>query len=696
MMADNYKILGQDVAKKGTGIFEDRVEFSSFVALALGSDAAHSTDGITWTATTLPNSGFWTPVVYGNGKFVSVNGNQGAISSTDGITWTLGEIPYDEWGSITYGDGKFVAVSNTSDDAAYSTDGITWGQTTLPMSGFWSSIAYGNGKFVAASSSSSAYSTDGINWTSSSIDSGIAGADLIFGNGKFVAVSNQQAAGAISTDGITWTATSLPAGLEGRSLAYGDGKFVVMSSGSYSAYSTDGITWTETAMPSYSSYSSVAYGNGKFVAVKSFSEFAALSTDGISWVETSLPSYNEWATVGYGEDLITVELSEANIIYNVPENAQASISSISLINTAEENVEYSLGVVKAEDVSDSVDTYSYFVDYPIFVSLSGTMVSYSYDGITWLESTVNDLEGGEWDTIAWGNNMFVASSYGGGFGYSTNGINWTTVTSTSIGGVIFADNKFVSSSLYSSTSYTSPNGITWTASPTSFNSASMAYGDGKFIAAPFFSSVGHYSTDGVTWDSFSFPGYGNWRVAYGNGIFLTTDVSTGSQIYSSTDGITWTFLSSGLSFQFLTYSGGKFIGGNGSTLLSSTDGINWASSDGLTEYWYDAAYSNGKFVAMAVNSYYAAYSTDAISWTQVLVSTESDRRLRIGVGLSSTQEEDFTNILGQSQTIIPTRSIEPNSVDEIVGGITLSAGDQIRIYSESPDLIAQVYGVEIA
>jgi hypothetical protein len=51
--------------------------------------------------------------------------------------------------------------------------------------------------------------------------------------------------------------------------------------------------------------------------------------------------------------------------------------------------------------------------------------------------------------------------------------------------------------------------------------------------------------------------------------------------------------------------------------------------------------------------------------------------------------------LSSTQTIIPTRSIEPNVVDEIVGGITLSAGDQIRIYSESPDLIAQVYGVEI-
>jgi hypothetical protein len=52
--------------------------------------------------------------------------------------------------------------------------------------------------------------------------------------------------------------------------------------------------------------------------------------------------------------------------------------------------------------------------------------------------------------------------------------------------------------------------------------------------------------------------------------------------------------------------------------------------------------------------------------------------------------------LSNSQTIIPARSIEPSAVDEIVGGITLSAGDQVIVFSESSDLVVQVYGVEIA
>jgi hypothetical protein len=40
------------------------------------------------------------------------------------------------------------------------------------------------------------------------------------------------------------------------------------------------------------------------------------------------------------------------------------------------------------------------------------------------------------------------------------------------------------------------------------------------------------------------------------------------------------------------------------------------------------------------------------------------------------------------------KSISPNQIDEIKGGITLSAGDKIKIFSPSSSLIVQVYGVE--
>jgi hypothetical protein len=91
----------------------------------------------------------------------------------------------------------------------------------------------------------------------------------------------------------------------------------------------------------------------------------------------------------------------------------------------------------------------------------------------------------------------------------------------------------------------------------------------------------------------------------------------------------------------------------------------------------------------------AAYSTDGITWTQTTLPTSSNNWRSVIYGQPIQQLQTTASSLSNTQTIIPTRSIEPNQVDEIVGGITLSPGDQIRVYSESEDLIVQVYGVEI-
>ena len=125
-----------------------------FVAVPNDSTAAYSTDGINWTAATLPSNKSWYSVCYGNGKFVAVSGGSSSTAaySTDGINWTAATLPSSaNWYSVCYGNGKFVAVANSSNTAAYSTDGINWMETTLPNSVKWLSVCYGNGKFVAIS-----------------------------------------------------------------------------------------------------------------------------------------------------------------------------------------------------------------------------------------------------------------------------------------------------------------------------------------------------------------------------------------------------------------------------------------------------------------------------------------------------------------------------------------------------------------
>jgi hypothetical protein len=64
---------------------------------------AYSTDGITWTASTLPASAGWISVTYGDDKFVTVAGNTNTAYSTDGITWTLSTMPASVlWKSVTH------------------------------------------------------------------------------------------------------------------------------------------------------------------------------------------------------------------------------------------------------------------------------------------------------------------------------------------------------------------------------------------------------------------------------------------------------------------------------------------------------------------------------------------------------------------------------------------------------------------
>ena len=109
---------------------------------------AYSTDGLNWVST-LESPGsprYWESVTFGNNTFVAVARTQASLAtSTDGITWTARTMPANaEWESVTFGNNTFVAVAYSSTSAASSTDGITWTLRTLPTSINWQSVTYGS------------------------------------------------------------------------------------------------------------------------------------------------------------------------------------------------------------------------------------------------------------------------------------------------------------------------------------------------------------------------------------------------------------------------------------------------------------------------------------------------------------------------------------------------------------------------
>jgi hypothetical protein len=123
---------------------------------AVSKYAAYSTDGITWSASTLPTTAQWSDVAFGNGLFVAVSATDSKTAySRDGITWSSSDIVYGPMAKIAYGQGVFVAVDALSGTAYTTEDGRNWEIRTVNDDGY-SAIGFGfaastgDGRFVTA------------------------------------------------------------------------------------------------------------------------------------------------------------------------------------------------------------------------------------------------------------------------------------------------------------------------------------------------------------------------------------------------------------------------------------------------------------------------------------------------------------------------------------------------------------------
>jgi hypothetical protein len=258
-----------------------------------GPSAAWSTDGLTWTASSLASAGNGS-VLFVAGSFYLAGGNT-LYRSTDGDTWTTVFHPSD--GRNLFGlatDGRALLVGSGTIPSApytlyYSADRVTFRETAaLPGSAINQSntllnAGYVNGRYFVnimsvlpgGNGATPTYTTtdEGATWTLST--SLVNTMLLATGNGRLVADGTSPAgiyACATSTDGTTFTFTHVDPFLRGvGSMGFAGGRFFYL--GSLSA-STDGVTWAALATvpapgPAGRGLLAIAYGNGRFVAVGS-------------------------------------------------------------------------------------------------------------------------------------------------------------------------------------------------------------------------------------------------------------------------------------------------------------------------------------------------------------------------------------------------------------------------------------------
>lgn len=229
------------------------------------------------------------------------------------------------------------------------------------------------------------------------------------------------------------------------------------------------------------------------------------------------------------------------------------------------------------------------------------------------------------NTVAYGDNLWLAGAVNGDIIYSSNGYSWTTVSSilggTTINQITYGNGLYVAVGESGKIS-TSANAITWSArtSGTSASLAACVYALGKYWIVG--NLVVLSSTDGVTWSTVSL-GISPPSTTFNNIKFLNNTliiVGASGTIVTSTDGINFTSRTSGTSasLQSVAYGNNIYVVvGNNGVIRTSTNLVTWTSRNAgalATEDINDIAFASYRFVVVATGLGNTGYSDDGITW----------------------------------------------------------------------------------
>lgn len=238
---------------------------------------------------------------------------------------------------------------------------------------------------------------------------------------------------------------------------------------------------------------------------------------------------------------------------------------------------------------------------------------------------------GTFPSMAFGAGVYVAVLQGTSTAYSSpDGITWTARslgTSQTWNKVIFANGIFLAVANASTAAATSTDGITWTARtlPSASNWRSAAFGAGLFVIGSD-STTWATSPDGISWTARTGPAGTTslGGVFFGNGIFLAFSSSVNGNAHTSADGINWTTRTMPLAENLTatTSGGGLFVAFSQATGSSqvTADGINWRvgtlpSLSGVNGYSF-MIFAAGFYVIPGLNSTAGFISSDGVNWRQ--------------------------------------------------------------------------------
>ena len=617
------------------GVSWDRREFgSSFYPIALAWGGGHwlassttgmlrSADGLNWTPAT--GEVAWVRTLAWSGtRWLGVNNLGTPVTSPDGLEWT------PEAGSLTFGQtvaaaggvavvsGAFGRIYRSSANGVWSPiaspievvvqdlewtgqafvgvgdqgavissrDGSHWELSRLATGDAFVALASGPTQTLAVTTGGYAFSSaDGLDWQPRPRIQDLAVRDMVWTGDDYVAVSSSRIWS--SPDGESWSFVYPPGGVQLRAItSNGHTTIAVGDSGVVAARQSSG-NWASLANQGTSRLVDVECGGSGFLAVSSAGQ-TFRSTDGLTWepgaatVPLSALTRTPTHFIGVSTDGKVLQTVDGSVWSTLLEAAGQSFSTAAGTSGALVVAGWSSLYVKEGDGNWVTQTSpgnltKLLADRHVFVGVGNYgLLAQSPDGASWTARL--PTQGGGGGPIAWGNGRFVRS----GGQTSVNGESWTTrriPNGSSLQNICFSETGFMAVGEGGKVCH-SVDGLDWTASTVPgapyllqvkpFLGGYLAMGSAGAIAK--YNPVSGWSTGTLTGTS------GNASVvSLATSPSLAVCVTFGNQVFSSPDGLSWTFRKNGMTN--VVWDGTRFIASGTTTTSVSADGAVWVNQD---------------------------------------------------------------------------------------------------------------------
>lgn len=482
-------------------------------------------------------------------------------------------------------------------------------------------IIFTNGTFFGVGNAGVvATSIDTTNWTQTISATSNQLNGIVYADGKFVAVGVNGAV-ETSSDGTNWVLQNSGTASSLYGITYAKGKFVAVGGAALS--SSDGVNWSPT-VPGFPGANQVAGNSAGFVAVNGSSQ-CFFSADGLSWKTNQLTV----PVAGYGGNPLEAQIVTTtggtflvgSFIFSTSEGASMFMFSSS------DGVHWTTNALGSVITLSSGFGYSYFMtgnNQVIAAGQSGghPFFQFSPDGVNWTSTNIN-VSFIYNNAGTYGNGSYVVVGPGGTF-VSPDVVNWSKqqFTPPSVAGPISAFNSIAYSNgtyvVASSSSFAvSTNDVSYiVASNTPSLSSVVSFGT-NFVAVGSSGQI-YTSTNGFSWTQRNSGTANNLHgVAAGNNLLVA--VGDNGTVQTSPTGVTWTTRTSGTSLALysVVYSNGLYVAvGQEGTVVTSLDSFSWTVQDStVLNDLLSVTYGSAGFLAVGVNSTMVT-SPDGINWTQ--------------------------------------------------------------------------------